>query len=55
MLVYIRKRQKAGWSFFVVIFGTRIKLMWTFFMGELPLFLKHFTQIVALVHSSIFG
>jgi hypothetical protein len=52
---HIRKRQKAGWSFYVVIFGTRIKLTWTIFLCELPLFLKHFTQIVALVRSSIFG
>jgi hypothetical protein len=31
--VCIRKRQKAGWSFYVVIFGSRIKLTWTFFFG----------------------
>jgi hypothetical protein len=48
---HIRKRQKAGWSFYVVIFGTMVEVTWTFFFGDLAPFFKHCTQIVALVCS----
>jgi hypothetical protein len=34
----IRKRQKAGWSFYVVIFGTRIEFDVDLFFGDLSLF-----------------